>query len=595
MLKKFFLNTLSSFVGAWIAIAICILGGIIFFFAFVGKMAVSSASTEKLSSHSVLVIDLEGTIEEVEQARQFDVNMLLRGDVEKPKTLHSLVTAVREAAENKNVDAIYLKCQGVSAPPATLHALRNSLLDFKKSGKPIYAYANTFMQGDYYVATVADSIFMNPQGQVMLHGLASGNMFMKGLFDKLGVHFQVFKVGTFKSAVEPYIMETMSEPARAQLDTLNGNVWSLMRREMADSRRLESAAIIDTLINKDFITFRQADFAKKSGLIDRLVYEREVDGIFGNLVGKEAKDVNFVSDTFLTSQTNWSQFRSSSKQVAILYATGEIAETTGAGINCDKLVPEIISLADNDNVKAVVLRINSPGGSVFGTVQISEALEYLKSKGKPLIVSMGDYAASGGYWISAGADYIFADPMTITGSIGIFGLIPEISGLLDKIGVNMEMVETNKGASFPNLFEPMTESQQAALQRWIEEGYDSFIKRVATGRKMSESKVRAIAEGRVWDGETALKIGLVNKLGSLQEAVKYAADKAGLKDNYDTAIYPVIEPSFWDYMPSAEVAELASRLRTAYPEADLSTIFFVAEILTRKPCQVRMPYFSITV
>lgn len=595
MLKKFFLNTLSSFVGAWIAIALCILGSLIFFVGCFGKMALSSGNTENLTSKSILVVELAGNVEEVEKARQFDLNMLLRGDMEKPKTLHTIVTAIREAAENKNIKGIYLKCEGVDAAPATLHAIREELIAFKKSGKPIYAYGNLLLQSDYYVASVSDSIFLNPQGELMLHGLSTTNLFYKGLLDKLGISFQVFKVGTFKSAVEPYIMENMSEPARAQLDTLNNNLWSIIRSEIAHSRGLKNDGVIDTLINKDVISFRPADFAVKNHLVDRLVYERQINEIFGKLTGKEPKEVSFVSCDLLTSQTDWARFRSAKNQIAILYATGEIAETPNAGINYENLMPQIIELADNDNVKGVVLRVNSPGGSVFGTVQISEALEYLKSKGKPLIVSMGDYAASGGYWISAGADYIFADPMTITGSIGIFGLIPELSGLMEKIGVNVESVETNKGANFPNPFAPMTESQKTAMQRWIEKGYDNFIKRVAIGRNMPEAKVRAIAEGRVWDGATAEKLGLVNKMGSLQDAVNYASEKAGIKDNYKVAVYPEIEPSIWDYLPSSEIQSMAIKLKSAYPDIDFQTIYTVAEILTRNPQQARMPYFTVSI
>lgn len=594
MLKRFFLNTLSSFVGAWIAIGVCALGALMFFFGLVGKMAMTDSETEQLKKKSVLVLDLKGTIEEVEKSRSLDLNMLLRGNVDKPQTLHTLVKAIQEGAENSNIDALYLKCAGVQAAPATLHALREELVKFKKSGKPVYAYGDIYGQGDYYVASVADSIFLNPQGEVSLKGINGQVMFYKGLFDKLGITFQVFKVGTYKSAVEPYISESMSEPARAQLDTLYHNIWSIMRKEIADSRGI-SANNIDTLINRDHITFQRPEFAVKSKLVDRVVYEREMDDIFGKTVGKDGKDVNYVSGSFLASQTDWGQFQSSKNQVAVLYATGEIAENSDAGINYESLVPVILDLANNDDVKGVVLRVNSPGGSVFGTEQIWDALQYLKKKGKPLVVSMGDYAASGGYWISSASDYIFSDPMTITGSIGIFGLMPEASGLMSKLGINVETVGTNPGADFPSLFTPMSEQQKNAMQRFIEQGYDQFISRVSTGRKIPEAKVRQIAEGRVWDGVTAKKLGLVNEIGSLQSAIDYTAKKAGIAEKYNVGVYPTLEPGIWDFMPEAKVMDIAMRLRASYPQADMETIIMVARILNRNTIQARMPEFRILI
>ncbi len=592
MLKRFVLNTLSSFVGAWIAIGICVLGGILFFFGMIGKVAVSSSDTEQLKKKSILVINLRGTIEEVEKSRGLDLNMLLRGDIDKPQTLNVIVKAIQEGAENKNIEGIYLKCAGVEAAPATLHALRDEILKFKKSGKPVYAYGDVYGQGDYYVASVADSIFLNPQGELALHGINGQVMFYKGLFDKLGVSFQVFKVGTYKSAVEPYISESMSEPARAQLDTLYNNIWTQMRKDISQTRGVNANAI-DTLIDKDFITFRNPDFAVKNKLVDRVVYEREMNDIFGRIVGMDGKDVNYVSGSLLASQTNWEQFRNSGNQVAVLYATGEIAENSDAGINYESLVPVILELADNDDVKSLVLRVNSPGGSVFGTEQIWDALQYFKKKGKPFIVSMGDYAASGGYWISSGADYIFADPMTITGSIGIFGLMPEASGLMNKLGLNVETVGTNPQAVFPSLFTPMTEQQKMAMQRHIEEGYNQFISRVSKGRGIPESKVRSIAEGRVWDGKTAKNIGLVNELGSLQTAIEFAARKANISDKYNVGIYPVIEPGIWDFMPDSQMMGLVMKLRAAYPEVDSETIIKVSQILSRNKIQARMLEFKI--
>lgn len=591
ILKKFFLNALSSFVGAWVAIVLLIAVAVMVCVGLVARIGVGEA-TPSVTRHSVMKISLSGPIAEAERAVDFDLTEMVQGNTDRPQTLRELVAALGEAKENKNIDALYLECDGVSASPATLNALRAAIVDFKKSGKKVIAYGDNYTQGDYYVASVADSVLMNPDGMLQLKGIGGTSIFMKDFFDKLGVTFQVCKVGTFKSAVEPYIQNEMSAPARAQLDTLYGVMWSEIKKQIASSRGIE-AAQIDTLVSRDFITFRQPDFAKKRKLVDRLVFKREIDGIFADMVGVDKKKLNYVDAAVVAAQTDWGQAYSSKRQVAVLYMTGEIAEQSGAGIYCEKLVPEIVSLAEDDNVKAVVLRINSPGGSVFGTKEIAEALRYLKSKKKPLVVSMGDYAASGGYWISSEGDYIFADALTITGSIGIFGLLPEASGLMQKLGLSPQTVSTNPGANFPELFRPMSDAQRAAMQSYIDNGYEDFIAQVARGRKMDKSAVRRIAEGRVWNAMTAREIGLVDKIGSLQDAVEYAASKADLKDNYDVAAYPVFEPSLWDYIPQIQQG-VSERLGGMMPGSDRKTLDRAARILLREPVQARMPEFMIT-
>lgn len=589
MLKKFFWNLLSSFVGAWIAL----LGfGILVFIVIVGLVAriglSSSESGEKAEKHSILRIDLSGIIEERESKMDIDYMTLLQGNIDRGQSLVTIVTALEEAKENKNIDAVYLECGGVSAGFATLDALRKSLIDFKSSGKKIYAYGDSYSAGDYYVASCADSVFMNPEGSMGLQGISSSIPYFKNLFDKLGVQFQVAKVGTFKSAVEPYTMSEMSEPARAQLDTLYGNIWNYIKTEIAESRHIK-VADIDRMVSADFITFAPASASVKGKLVDKLVYSRNINETFGRLVGKDPEKINFVSPSFLVGQTDWGTAYTDKKQVAVLYAVGDIAETPNAGINCFKLVPEIVKLADDDNVKALVLRVNSPGGSVFGSAQIAEAIQYFKSKKKTFVVSMGDYAASGGYWISADAERIFADPLTITGSIGIFGLLPNISGALEKIGVNMQIVATDPQAAFPNLVKPLDVQQMEVMQAYIDRGYDRFIKRVAQGRSMSEAKVRVIAEGRVWDAVTAKEIGLVDELGGLRDAIAWAARKSALGDNYEVALYPRYEPGLWDFLPNAATVSLMETVAAALnPAMDPMYSRHAVEVLTRKPLQARM-------
>lgn len=590
MLKRFFLNLLSSFVGTWIAI---MLFGVVVVLVCIGLAARfgSVSSTSKIERHSILTLELSGVIEEREEAIIPDYSMLLNGGMDRPQTLDVISKALREAAVNKNIDALYIKCGRVAAAPATLNAIREEVADFKKSGKKVFAYGDALMSGAYYVASVADSIFINPYGSVEMTGLSSTSLYMKNLFDKIGISWQVVKVGTFKSAVEPYIMNEMSEPARAQLDTLFGNMWEYMREKICDNRKKLSPAKIDSLINVVSISFAPVEDAVKSGLVDKAVYERTMDSRLASLIGQKKKDLNFVSPSDLIASSAFDGGLSGKNKIAVVYATGEIVDGASSGINFEKLVPTITELAENDDVKGLVLRVNSPGGSAFGSDQIGEALDYFKSKGKPLAVSMGDYAASGGYWISCGADVIYADPLTITGSIGIFGLIPNGEVLLEKIGVNPQFAGTNPQANFPTLYKPMDERQLGVIQQNVERGYDRFINRVAKGRKMTVQKVREIAEGRVWDAMKAKKIGLVDNIGNLEDAIEWTARKASVEGKYSLSVYPVVKPSFWDMVVDGSTFEkVAAEFST--PKFSEYAAEYVRSYLNRDRIQARMPEFK---
>lgn len=596
MLKKFFLNVVSSFVGAWIAIVLFGVVAVLVCIGVVASMGVSSTKSESVSKGSVMTINLEGVIEERETPMELDYMSLLQGDVTRPQTLSSLQTAIEEASENKNISAIYLKCNGVSASPATLDALRHSLSKFKKSGKKIIAYGDSYAMGDYFVASVADSMFMNPGGQVMIKGIGGTNLYLKDLFDKIGVTFQVVKVGTFKSAVEPYIMNEMSAPARAQLDTLYGYIWQEIRSQIVSSRKQLTADGIDSLVNRDFVMIQPGEFDVKAGLVDRLVYERSMDDIIAQMIDKDKKKLNFVSSSLLTGQSKWGNGYTSKNQIAVLYATGEIVDGGNAStINYERLVPQITKLAEDDNVKGMVVRVNSPGGAVFGSEQIGEALDYFMSKDKPLAVSMGDYAASGGYWISCCADRIFANPLTITGSIGIFGLIPNGAELAKKLGVHPQEVSTNPEANFPSLFYPMNERQMAAMQSYVERGYDQFVARVAKGRDLPESTVRRIGEGRVWNAAKANELGLVDQIGGLQNAIEWVADKCDIRSKYDVALYPSVDSSMLEMLSELEglngnVNSLEKVLKGEYEDI---IIDFATNVLRQKPIQARMPAIDI--
>lgn len=593
MLKKFFLNTLSSFVGAWLALVLVVVSSMILLFGMIGSgIASEMGDVEQLKSKSILTIDLSGAISERESATTPDITSLVQGDLSKPQNLNMIVEALAEAARNRDISAVYLKCGALEASPAACYTIRQAVLKYKESKKPVYAYADTYTMGTYLIASAADRVYMNPQGMMEMQGMSSTVLYYKDLLDKLGVEFQVVKVGTFKSAVEPYIMNSMSEPARAQMDTLLGNMWGVVKKNISETRKGVNPEEIDSLVSKAYITFAPAKTSVEAGLVDSLVYERTINAKFAALTGQDVDDVNFVSPGTLVKQVPWSTAYGSKNRIAVLYAVGEINDVSQEGINYHNLVPIITELADDDNVKGMVLRVNSPGGSAFGSDQIGEALDYFQSKGKPLAVSMGAYAASGGYWISAGADKIFANPLTITGSIGIFGLIPNVKGLADKLGVNPQTVSTNPNAQFPSLTESMTDEMKGVMQQYVNRGYEDFVGRVAKGRKMSVPAVKRIAEGRVWDAISAKRIGLVDSIGSLNDAIEWVASKAKILDKYNVAAYPEYKPSFWDMLPS-NLSSMTAMRRMLEPKPEEMMIMKMRELLRRERIQARMADIKI--
>lgn len=588
MLKKFFLNTLSSFVGAWLALVLVVVSSMILLFGMIGSgIASEMGDAEQLKSKSILTIDLSGAISERESATAPDLTSLVQGDLSKPQNLNVIVEALAEAARNRDITAVYLKCGALEASPAACYTIRRAVLKYKESKKPVYAYADTYTMGTYLIASAADRVYMNPQGMMEMQGMSSTVLYYKDLLDKLGVEFQVVKVGTFKSAVEPYIMNSMSDPARAQMDTLLGNMWGVIKKNISETRKGVTPEEIDSLVSKAYITFAPAKTSVEAGLVDSLVYERTINAKFATLTGQDVDDVNFVSPGTLVKQIPWSTAYGSKNRIAVLYAVGEINDVSQDGINYHNLVPVITELADDDNVKGMVLRVNSPGGSAFGSDQIGEALDYFQSKGKPLAVSMGAYAASGGYWISACADKIFANPLTITGSIGIFGLIPNVKGLADKLGVNPQTVSTNPNAQFPSLTESMTDEMKGVMQQYVNRGYEDFVGRVAKGRKMTVPAVKRIAEGRVWDAVSAKRIGLVDSIGSLNDAIEWVASKAKILDKYNVAAYPEYKPSFWDMLPS-NLSSMTAMRRMLEPKPEEMMIMKMRELLRRERIQARM-------
>lgn len=574
--------------GTWLALLI--FGGVtaIVILSVLGTLSSVSGASETVKSSSILKLTLENTIEETARPQSFDYPDLLNMNFEDTQPLNVLVAGLADAAENKNISALYIECKGVQASPATLNALRKAVADFRASGKPVYAYGDSYSQSDYYIASVADSIYVNEMGSVDIHGIAGTVLYFKGLLDKLGVNFQVFKVGTYKSAVEPYLLSEMSEPARAQLDTLYSEMWGVMRDSIAASRKIASAQV-DTLIN-NVIMLRDAKAAVDAKLVNAAIPARKMKSILASKVGCEEQKLNFVSPETLASQSGVYNDYGSKNQIAVLYATGEIAEGSKTGINCYDLVPQIIKLADDDNVKAMVLRVNSPGGSVFGSQEIAEALSYFQSKKKPIVTSMGDFAASGGYWISCQTDHIFADALTITGSIGIFGMIPNLTGTLSEIGVNPQTVATNPNGMPLTPLASMTPTQISVMQQSIEALYMKFLERVAKGRKLPVEKVAQIAEGRVWCASTAKKIGLIDEIGTLDDAISYAANLAGISGKEAVAAYPSPESDVWAMIAGVTPDDTYSMLlKSLGADLDPAMLRPLHSILTRKPEQALMP------
>ncbi len=545
MMKKFLLIVCGSFVGTTLALLVFMLMSIVFSIAMMSMGDSMGKSTASVQKNSILHLKLEGEIAEREGGGDMSMMAMLQGNNTSSMGLNTLLAAIEKAKTDKKIEGIYIECEGASAAPATRLTLRNALKDFKQSGKWIYAYGNEGIgQGDYYLATVADSIFINPVGAVDVHGMASAIPYFKKVLDKVGVEMQVIRVGTFKSAVEPYMLEDMSEANKLQTEHYMGSIWHNMRDSMAADRKIDVARF-DQLTDSILLCM-EPDSLVKNKIVDGLCYPVEMEARLKALTKvKKDDDLRLVDPA---DYANTVEESVSGDHIAVLYAVGEIVQQGSNNPMSDldaivgeKMVKQIKKLQDDKHVKGMVLRVNSPGGSAFASEQIWKALEDFKASGKPLAVSMGDYAASGGYYISSGAQRIFAEPTTITGSIGIFGIIPCYEELAEnKIGVHMAVVKTNENADMGITTKKLTPSQKNALQRMINNGYDLFTKRCAQGRHVTQDSIKQIAEGRVWEGTTALKIGLVDELGNLQAAIDWVAKKANMKKDFKTQNYPAL-------------------------------------------------------
>ena len=535
-MKDFFKFTLATVTGI-------ILSSIVLFF--IGIMVifgiVSSSDTETVvKKNSVMMLDLNGTLVERTQESLEGIFSALTGDDSNVYGLDDILSSIKKAKENENIKGIYIQASSLSSSYASLQAIRNALNDFKESGKFIVAYSDGYTQGLYYLSSVADKVLLNPKGMIEWKGIASAPLFYKDLLQKIGVEMQIFKVGTYKSAVEPFISTEMSPANREQVTAFINSIWGQVTEGVSASRSLP----VDSLnaLADRMLMFYPAEESVQCGLADTLIYRNDVRNYLKQWVDLKEDDrlpVLGLSD-MINVKKNMPKDKSGNI-VAVYYASGEITDYSGSstseeGIVGTKVIRDLRKLKDDEDVKAVVLRVNSPGGSAFASEQIWHAVKELKTE-KPVIVSMGDYAASGGYYISCVADTIVAEPTTLTGSIGIFGMVPNVKELSEKIGLTYDVVKTNKFSDFGNIMRPFNQDEKTLMQMMITQGYDTFVNRCAEGRHMSKEAIEKIAEGRVWTGEAAKELGLVDVLGGIDTALEIAVRKAGI-EGYTVVSYP---------------------------------------------------------
>lgn len=540
-MKSFIKYTFSTIVGVLIAGIIMVAGLVV-----VGTAMALSDDTAlvEVKDDSVLRLRLSGEIVEKQDADAIS-GMLGISDMTQRQGLNDIVGAIEKAARNENIKGLYIEAGMLQADYATLQEIRKAVIEFRKSRKWVVAFADEYTQGAYYVCSAADKVLLNPQGMLDLHGISSKPMFLKDLLAKVGVKMTVVKVGKFKSATEQYTEEQMSEANREQTTRYISNIWNVVLQDISKSRRIS----IDSLnIFADEMTSLQgAGYLKQHRLIDKTLYQNEVEAYLNTLLKKDKDEkVEMVGCAALNRSTIESIV--SDNKIAVYYCEGSIVQNQesgmvmgDAGIVSKKMVKDLDKIAKDDDIKAVVIRVNSGGGDAFASEEIWNSVVKLKAR-KPVVISMGGMAASGAYYLSAGASWIVAQPTTLTGSIGIFGCFPDMSDLMQqKLGIKYDNVKTNKHADFSILqtARPFNAEEEAYLQAYINRGYELFCKRVADGRKISIGQVKQIAEGRVWTGADALRIKLVDEIGGMPEALKKAATMAKIKDeDYETVAYP---------------------------------------------------------
>ena len=586
-MKDFLKYTLATIVGL---IACGIVISIIGIVSIVG-IAASAETATVVSDNSIFKLELKGTVTERLVENPF---ASLMSEEQTALGLDDILASIQKAADNDYIKGIYLEAGGIMASPASTEEIRNALLRFKETGKFVVAYGGSYTETDYYICSVADKVILNPQGMVDWHGVASQTIYYKDLLAQLGVEMEVFKVGTYKSAVEPYTSMKMSEENREQITAYTSSIWNNMVKGVSSSRGITPEKLNECADR--YMAFASPEETLAAGLVDTLLYMDETKNFLKQLMDIEEDDrLEVLSlDEVKNIQKNI-PLDKSGNIIAIYYAEGQIVDVpSSANIGAtpeivgDKVCKDLSQLRDDETVKAVILRVNSPGGSAYASEQIWNEVVKLKEK-KPVIVSMGDYAASGGYYISCAADTIIAQPNTLTGSIGIFGMFPNPHKLVtDKLKLNVETVKSNKHADFGSIFRPFNDSERAIMQGYINRGYATFIKRCADGRQMSTADIESVAQGRVWTGEMAKEIGLVDLLGDIELAKDIAAEKAGI-ESYTLISYPKEENTLTMLLNQTKESYIEARMgKTAGEFKNGLNLIYNIEQTNR--IQARMPY-----
>lgn len=585
-MKDFFKNVFATFVGLFLFVLVTLFLGFVCIFG----MVLSSESTTEIKNNSVLVINLSGPLNE-----RTEENVITKfvGKTANETSLEDVLSGIEKAKADKNIKGIYLEA-GVFVPNsyAALQEIRDALIDFKKSNKWIVAYGDSYTQGTYYLASVANDVYLNPQGMLDWHGLSTQRIYLKDMLAKFGVKVQVSKVGTYKSATEMFTGDKMSDADRQQTSAYLNGIWKYLLKGVGESRNIPIAKLNEYA--DSVITFANpADYLKMK-LIDKLLYTDQVRNEIKKRLGiASGEDINQVS----LADLKMVKADKNGNEIAVYYAYGDIVDAPVSGTSLSQhnivgkdVCKDLKELMDDDDVKAVVIRVNSGGGSAFASEQMWHQIMELK-KVKPVVVSMGGYAASGGYYMSVPANWIVAEPTTITGSIGIFGMFPDFSGLAsEKLGIKFDEVKTNKNGTFLSPMRPLTPDEMRMLQVYIDRGYNTFKDRVVQGRKLTMQQVETIAQGHVYTGEDALKIKLVDELGGLDKAVQKAVQLAKIKDYY-TKNYPApvnwLDQIFGDDVQDNYLSEqLHSSLGMLYqPFSILRTLNQQSAI------QARIPYF----
>ena len=585
-MKDFLKYTLASIVGLLVCTVIVTIISVI---SIIG-IAASSGTAVVVEDNSLFKLELKGEVTE----RMIDNPFAsLMSEEQTALGLNDVLASIQKAADNDKIKGIYLEAGNISAQPASVEEIRNALIRFKQTGKFVVAYGDTYSESDYYICSVADKIILNPQGIVDWHGLASQTIYFKDLLEQVGVEMEVFKVGTYKSAVEPYTSTEMSAENREQITAYITSIWDNMVENVALSRGISEERL--NYYADQYMAFCPTEECLSAGLVDTLLYKDATKDYLKKLmaVDEDERLKVMTLDEVKNIQKNV-PLDKSGNIIAIYYAEGQIVDNPSTGVNTapeivgEKVCIDLRKLRDDENVKAVVLRVNSPGGSAYASEQIWNEVIKLKEK-KPVIVSMGDLAASGGYYISCAADTIIAQPNTLTGSIGIFGLFPNPHKLItDKLKLNIETVKTNRFSDFGAMGRPFSSDERAIMQRYINKGYATFIQRCADGRGMPKADIEAVAQGRVWTGEMAMEVGLVDLLGDIELAKEIAAEKAGV-ESYTLISYPEEVGAFAMLLDQTKESYIETRFSKFAREfgTELSLIRNIEEWSS---LQARLPY-----